>query len=625
MIVSNRSDRKWADPLFGTIIGTTLVLGTLCGVLIIFWGAGPVLFETPWYIPTMHSFAGLAAFSVAFLALGRYHVLRDPAAYWIGTAFAAFGILSIFFILTWPGLLPSGQGLIAQLPSTSGWIALLELSSLNLFLLAALLGVWPRVRSLIGRRWLWSVGAWLLVITWLASLIVVFEQSLPLLVDSQGNLTPLLLRWDWVFMLLFAVGAVLSTRRYLDSGDKLLGYVAFTQIALAFVVLTALIGARRYDLWYYLSRLLLVGGFLAMMFGLLAEYVGLFRRERDKTREIQVRSAELLGILQNSPDAVFVTDEQGGLRYASKNALDLLRVNGVADLSRPVADWTAAYEVSERTGRRLSDEELPLARVARGETIQGEEVQFRDLKNGGAIWLLVSGGPLTDETGQRIGGLLVGTDITEHIRAEEALRLSEERFAKAFWISPDVIIISRQADGQILEVNEQWEALFGYSREAVIGRTSLELNLFANPTDRQRIIHQLHQAGAVRDFELEIRHKSGKLRQASLSVDAIVIHNEPCLLTILRDITERKRAEEVQTKLEAQLRQAQKMESVGRLAGGVAHDFNNLLTVINGYCLLIQNNLSPDDPLFEPLEQVRRANVPQPSPDNCSPSVARRY
>jgi PAS domain S-box-containing protein len=139
---------------------------------------------------------------------------------------------------------------------------------------------------------------------------------------------------------------------------------------------------------------------------------------------------------------------------------------------------------------------------------------------------------------------MVVRDITERKKAEEALRLSEERFAKAFRLSPDAIILSRMADGQIIEVNPAWERLFGFQPQEVIGRSSVELNLFADPADRQRAIARLQLEGSARDFELRIRRKSGELRHAILSVEKIDLRGEPCLLTVLRDITERKQAEE---------------------------------------------------------------------------------
>ena len=84
--------RPFHDPLLLTIIGTAIILSGLIFMMYLSWGSGQALGDTPWYIPVTHSFAALAAFSVAFLAFGRYPVLRDAASYWIGIGFAMYGI-----------------------------------------------------------------------------------------------------------------------------------------------------------------------------------------------------------------------------------------------------------------------------------------------------------------------------------------------------------------------------------------------------------------------------------------------------------------------------------------------------------------------------------------------------
>jgi len=127
--------------------------------------------------------------------------------------------------------------------------------------------------------------------------------------------------------------------------------------------------------------------------------------------------------------------------------------------------------------------------------------------------------------------------------AEAALRESEERITKAFRSIPDALVISRLEDGKIIEVNNNWDKVFGYSREEVIGKSSLALNLYADPADRQRTAALLHEQGFVRDFELQIRQKSGALRTAALSAELLEIQGEQCLLTVIQDITERKLAE----------------------------------------------------------------------------------
>jgi PAS domain S-box-containing protein len=215
--------------------------------------------------------------------------------------------------------------------------------------------------------------------------------------------------------------------------------------------------------------------------------------------------------------------------------------------ANPAACAFYGYPHAEMTQLKITDinqltREQIFAEMERAKREQRRQFYFRHRVAGGEVCdVEVFSGPI-EWRGKKLLYSIIH-DITERRQAEEALRLSEERFAKAFRMSPDVLVISRQTDGQLLEVNDRWEDLFGYSPSAVIGRTSLELNLFVNPKDRSQFIHQLQQIGSVRNYELEIRRKSGEIRQATLSVEAIIIDNEPCLLTIIRDITERKQAE----------------------------------------------------------------------------------
>ncbi len=145
-------------------------------------------------------------------------------------------------------------------------------------------------------------------------------------------------------------------------------------------------------------------------------------------------------------------------------------------------------------------------------------------------------------------------DLRRQINELEALKIETEqsavayqesgdKFSKAFNSSPDVIIISRLSDGKILEVNDAWESLFGYSREEVLGNSLLAPNLLS-PLDRQRAVSLLEKQGFVREFELDVKQKSGDVRHVSLSLERIEIGGEQCLLTTIHDHTERKRAEE---------------------------------------------------------------------------------
>ncbi|TAK06211.1 MAG: PAS domain S-box protein [Candidatus Manganitrophaceae bacterium] len=133
---------------------------------------------------------------------------------------------------------------------------------------------------------------------------------------------------------------------------------------------------------------------------------------------------------------------------------------------------------------------------------------------------------------------------SEQKKTAEELARSEERFAKAFRASPDVLVISRLSDGMIIEVNDRWEGLFGYRREEALGQTPPTLDLYVDPVDRRKAVDIMQKEGSLREYPLDVKLRSGEIRQVHLSVEKIVVEGEPCMLSIIRDVTEQKRAEE---------------------------------------------------------------------------------
>jgi PAS domain S-box-containing protein len=187
----------------------------------------------------------------------------------------------------------------------------------------------------------------------------------------------------------------------------------------------------------------------------------------------------------------------------------------------------------------------------------------------------------------------------ERKRAEAALRQSEQRFAKVFAASPIGIVITTLADGRFLDANEAFARLIGRTRDEVLGHTAVELGIVPTPADRATMVGQM-RAGSAQDLDLALRAKDGSVRHVLVSLEQIEIGGEPCLVGLVHDVTQARL-------LEQQLRQSQKMEAVGRLAGGVAHDFNNLLTVITSYSDLLLDSFGPDDTRREDLAEIRKA------------------
>lgn len=314
-------------------------------------------------------------------------------------------------------------------------------------------------------------------------------------------------------------------------------------------------------------------------------------------------------------------------------------------------------------------------------------------------------------------------NITERQRMISALKLSEEKVAKVFLCSPAITTLSDLDDGdRIVEVNEAFERVLGYSRDEVIGRTSAELGLWADLSEFDKAVELFRTNGKLRNFEYHFRKKSGEIGIGLISAESVLIEGRTFPITSTIDITELKKTEHFmmtlataveqaeetvvitdvdgsiqycnpaferitgysrvealgqnprilksgrhdqafyeklwatlhrgevwsgsitnkrkdgtlyhedasisplrdasgeltgyvavkrditeRLKLEEQFRQAQRLESVGRLAGGIAHDFNNLLTVINGYTSLLLSDMAENDPSRHPLTEVAKA------------------
>ena len=134
-------------------------------------------------------------------------------------------------------------------------------------------------------------------------------------------------------------------------------------------------------------------------------------------------------------------------------------------------------------------------------------------------------------------------DITSRIAGEEALRNSQEIFSKAFHTSPDAVNINRLSDGMYININQGFTDMTGYSRDEVIGVSSLDLNIWANEADRARLVKGLQKNGEVNNLEAEFRFKDGTVKTGLMSARVIEIEHEQCILSITRDISERKRTE----------------------------------------------------------------------------------
>jgi two-component system, cell cycle sensor histidine kinase and response regulator CckA len=191
-------------------------------------------------------------------------------------------------------------------------------------------------------------------------------------------------------------------------------------------------------------------------------------------------------------------------------------------------------------------------------------------------------------------------EIAERTQAERELRLSKERFAKAFRSSPIPMSIQSIGGHRFLDVNDAYLQMTGFDRGDVVGQNAFEIGVWPNPESRRQIFDELRSNKSIRNLEANIRTKDGQERFTLLSAEVIELAKEEYALISEHDISQR-------LQLEAQLRQAQKMQAIGHLAAGVAHDFRNVLTVIQGHSNLRLLDRGLDSKVVASFEEITAA------------------
>jgi PAS domain S-box-containing protein len=223
------------------------------------------------------------------------------------------------------------------------------------------------------------------------------------------------------------------------------------------------------------------------------------------------------------------------------------------------------------------------------------EVFCNALHNNEGAWVFAKASPLHDQSGNIIGAIESIRDITESKQAEEALQESEENFRHSLDDSPlGVRIVT--AEGETIYANRAILDIYGFSSLEELRTTPLEKRYTSESYVEFKKRYERRQQGedSPSEYEISIVRKNGEVRHLLVSRKGQLWNGEKQYQLLYRDITEPKQAE-------AQLRQSQKMEAIGTLAGGVAHDFNNLLTGILGNIALMRSSLPPADPLLENL------------------------
>jgi PAS domain S-box-containing protein len=330
---------------------------------------------------------------------------------------------------------------------------------------------------------------------------------------------------------------------------------------------------------------------------------------------LRASQRQLSDIIEFLPDATLAIDREGRVIIWNRAIEQMTGVSAANMIGKGDHVYTIPFYGEARPQLMelvFEDRESVAARypgiTRAGDTIEAE-VSCGALYNNTGGWVFAKAAPLHDPAGNVVGCIEVIRDITQRKQADDALRESEARYRSILDASPDDVTIT-DLEGRIAMVSPSGLAMFGYEREPeLLGKSVTEIIADEDAERFSSSVALMLQGtaqgpgeylGLRRDGStFEIESNGQILRGAEGQATGMVF--------VVRDIAERKRAQEDRVRLEDQLRQAQKMESVGRLAGGVAHDFNNMLAVILTNTEMAIDQVDPDLPLRADLDEIRRA------------------
>lgn len=326
--------------------------------------------------------------------------------------------------------------------------------------------------------------------------------------------------------------------------------------------------------------------------GILSVGQDISERKRIET-ELQQSEQRFRTYVESANDVVFALSPEGVFTYVSPKWKEAFGYEIEDTVGKPFAPFVHPDDI------KGCFEFLQLV-LQTGEKQSG--VEYRVLcKDGSYLWYKANGALIMDPATDSVSFIGIGRDITERKQYEETLRQSEEKFSSIFHASPDAIVLSRLNDSLILDVNEGFTRMTGFLAQQVIGKTAREINLWKDYADREKLETVVRKHHEIKFFEAYLITSTGSTLLVQMSARIIYVDGTPCLLSIMRDITER-------DYILNELIKAQKLESISTLAGGIAHNFNNVITGVIGYISYAKRHASNEAKVVQILDSAEKSS-----------------
>ena len=559
-------DRAWA----AAIVCVSVILFAISVPYV-----GMQLTPVPAFVASYQSALAINDLITAVLLYSQFAILRSWAMLLLASGYLFTAMVAVVHGLTFPGLF-APTGLLGAGPQTTVWLYVIWHGGFPLLVLAYALVKDADGGAKVGwstaKAGAASVAAVCAVIVTLAWIVTARHEWLPTLLGETQR-APLMIK---VIACIWGLSLTTLLMLWLRRPHLVIDIWLMVVLSawLFDIALATMLNVGRFDLGFYLGRIYSLCAASFVLGVLLVDNVAL-----------QAKMARLFGKLrqQAASEREHHTERErlfSAVVESSNDAIIAQALDGTITAWNKAAETLFGYSAAEAVGRHVSvivpqdrHAELNhiLARIGHGETIDHYET-LRLHRDGRLVDVSLSISPIRAASGEIVGVSKVARDITESKRTQHELNREIEERQRIFESSQDLILVT-DSFGNLIQVSPSVTAILGYRPDQMIGQNAAD---FIHPDDldaaraEMRFARSGHQK---RNFEARYRHSNGH----TVILNWLGTWSEPANrhFFIGRDLTEKREAE-------AQVRQAQKMDAIGQLTGGVAHDFNNILTVITG-------------------------------------------